>query len=524
MNKIKNLFFVLVILFCSIRITSAQITFQKTYGGTSSDYAYSIQQTMDGGYIITGFTESFSALPDVYLIKTDVNGDTLWTKTLGLAGDDRGYSVRQTTDGGYIIVGNTVSFGTSNSNVYLIKTNAVGDTLWTKSFGGGGFDIGSSVEQVTDGGYIIVGNTNSFPGNNAVYLIRTDTSGNLLWTKTLGGINQDFGYSIREVAGGGYVIVGRTNSFGAGNYDVYLMKTDSIGNLLWSKTFGGSNDEWGISVQQTIDGGYVITGFTESFGAGSSDVYLIKTDANGDSLWTKTYGASTTEEGKYVQQTNDGGYIVVGYTTNFNNNIYLFKTDSIGNLIWSKTFGSGSDSRGYSIQQTTDGGYVITGNIDNIFGSSYNFFLIKTDSFGSTGCNQGNFVTIVNTPATQVTNPSTIVTSPASIVAMPGAIVGNGGTVTTLCTSVNIATSPSEKTEMRLNPNPSSGNFIITFPRFITKGKVEIYNSFGEKMFTENIFNTSQKEIHLKTPAGIYFLKVLDVEKQCIAKIIIEPY
>jgi hypothetical protein len=198
-----------------------------------------------------------------------------WEKTFGGTKSDWGYSVQQTRDGGYIIVGWTESFGAGGLDVYLIKVDANGNMQWSKTFGGG--DGGSSVQQTRDGGYIIVGWTRSFGAGLAdVYLIKVDANGNMQWSKTFGCRGDDRGYSVQQTSDGGYIIVGYTESYGAGGEDVYLIKVDANGNMQWSKTFGGSGDDGGSSVQQTSDGGYIIVGWTRSFGAGWYDVYLIK--------------------------------------------------------------------------------------------------------------------------------------------------------------------------------------------------------------------------------------------------------
>jgi hypothetical protein len=203
-------------------------------------------------------------------------------KTYGGVNDDFVSSTALTNDGGYIISGSTESFGTGTVDIYLIKTDSVGDTLWTKTYGGDSSDYGSSIEQTNDGGYIIAGSTNSFgAGLNDVYLIKTDANGDTLWTKTFGGNDHDGGSSVCQTSDGGYIILGSTFSFGAGEGDVYLIKTDANGDTIWTKTFGGNNPDAGCSVEQTNDGGYIAAGYTYSFGLGGSDVYLIKTDANG---------------------------------------------------------------------------------------------------------------------------------------------------------------------------------------------------------------------------------------------------
>ncbi len=228
---------------------------------------------------------------DVWLIKTNEDGDTLWTKTFGGSDYDKGLSVNQTKDEGYIITGFTSSFGTGNSDVWLIKTNAHGDTLWTKTFGGSGYEHGYSVQQDSDGGYIITGYTSSFgAGDDDVWLIKTNTSGDTLWTKTFGGNSDDYSYSVRQTKDDGYIITGYTHSFGAGADDIWLIKTNTYGDTLWTKTFGGSDYDVALSVQQTSDEGYIITGRKDLVADGNGDVWLIKTNSYGDTLWTKTYG------------------------------------------------------------------------------------------------------------------------------------------------------------------------------------------------------------------------------------------
>ncbi len=237
--------------------------------------AYSLQQTADGGYVIAG-TNYYNY--DVGLIRT--NGSVLWRKSFyGHPGRGLGYSAQQTADSGYIETG---FVETNRDDVYLVKTNTDGDTLWTRTFGGDSSDWGHSVRQTTDGGYVIAGWTKSFgAGSDDVYLIRTDTSGDTMWTKTYGGTHDDEGYSVQQTADSGFIIVGYTESFGAGGRDVYLIKTNTSGDTMWTRTFGGANDDEGYSVWQTTDGGYTIAGYTKSYGAGGADVWLIKTDADG---------------------------------------------------------------------------------------------------------------------------------------------------------------------------------------------------------------------------------------------------
>ncbi|MFI5205754.1 MAG: hypothetical protein ACHQVK_02335, partial [Candidatus Paceibacterales bacterium] len=363
-------YFFLFGLFCC-HVSYSQNTFQKTFHGTSTSAAsdakgFSVQQTPDSGYVIVGYTNSFGAgKEDVYLIKTNMNGDTLWTKTYGGPDSDYGYALWQTADSGYIITGLTFSFGAGGRDVFLIRTNSMGDTLWTKTYGGTGQDVGYDVQQTSDGGYLIAGYTSSFgAGNDDVYLIKTNSAGDTLWTRTFGGTSFDQGYFAQETYTGEYIVTGYTNSFGTGLDDFYLLKTKSNGDLIWSKTFGGAGYDDPFFLQQTTDSGYIITGFTGSFGAGGDDFYLVKTDSGGNLQWSKTIGGTNYDDAYCVKQTKDGGYIIAGSTqiSSSNEDVYVVKTDLAGNVQWSELFGGTNLDFGYSVDQTAGGGYIITGS------------------------------------------------------------------------------------------------------------------------------------------------------------------
>ena len=338
-------------------------TYPEIVGG------YSVQQLPDEGFIIGGSGAS--------LIRIDANGDTLWVKGYGgvaifpFAG---GCSVQYLSDEGFIV---GTSYGVSwpeDYDVYLIRTDENGDTLWTRTYGGPKRDMGYSVQQTKDGGFIIVGYTASFgAGGYDVYLIRTDENGDTLWTRTYGGEDDDIGYSVQQTKDGGFIIVGKTASFGAGGYDVYLIKTDGNGDTLWTKTYGGEGDDIGYSVQQTKDGGFIIAGATSSF-AGGYEIYLIKTNENGDTLWTRRYSVGYDDEYGYsLDQTFDGGYIIAGERWIFWGSLYadyhsmcIIRTDENGDTIWSMCPLPRDVvwEQAFAVQQTFDGGYIIAGQKD----------------------------------------------------------------------------------------------------------------------------------------------------------------
>ncbi len=377
---------VLLTVICANSIASAQTGWSRTYGGADVDVGNCATPTVDGGYIVTGCTESFGAgRQDVYYVKTDASGDTLWTRTYGGADDDAGNCIEQTADGGFIITGYTYSFG--QDDLLLIKTNATGDTSWTKVYGGQSTE-GWSVQQTTDGGYVVAGYTYSVPGNGDVYLLKTSASGDTLWSRTYGGTENDCGNSILQTSDGGYILAGFTRSFGAGNEDLYLIKTNAQGETLWTRTYGGVEGDAGNYVRQTADGGYLVTGYSYSFGAGNGDVYLIKTDSLGDSLWTRLYGGTANDMGYCGLPTSDGGYIIAGSTSSFGagyDDLYLIKTNGEGDTLWTRAFGGPSYDVGYSCRPTSDGGCITTGYTRSFGAGNADVYLIKTDSLGNAG-------------------------------------------------------------------------------------------------------------------------------------------
>ena len=346
----------------------------KTYGGIDHDYGFSVQQTYDGGYIIVGYTESFGAGDkDVWLLKTDSLGDTLWTKTYGGAGWDEGWGVQQTADGGYIVVGE------SNRDVYLIKTDSLGDTLWTKTYGSNSTDeMGYSVQQTSDGGYIIAGEIGIPTIEWDIYLVKTDSLGDTLWTRTYGGIDHeyDWGNAVLQASDSGYIVVGMLSWY------VGLIKTDSSGDTLWTQTYGTDLSE-GRSIQQTPAGGYIIVGIIDDFG--DLNVFLIKTDTDGDTIWTRTYGGTNDDiiwGRSSVDTTADGRYIVTGGTQSFGAglwDVWLLKIHANGDTLWTRTYGGTDNDLGYSVQQTYDGGYIIVGYTESFGAGGRDVWLLKTE-------------------------------------------------------------------------------------------------------------------------------------------------
>ncbi|RJP82719.1 MAG: T9SS C-terminal target domain-containing protein [Candidatus Zixiibacteriota bacterium] len=351
-----------------------------TYGGNGEEYAYDVQQTTDGGYIFAGSTTSYGAGHQFYVVKTDANGGHIWGYDFGGSTNDYARSVQQSTDGGYVIAGYT--YTTSVTDACLIKIDNAGNQIWQQQYGQwSNSDLAYCVRQTADGGYVIAGDTYSYGPDCQIYVIKTDSLGNQVWERNIGGAGHDQGRSIQQTTDGGYIIAGQKNTFSGGYWDVCLVKTNADGNPTWERTFGGNGYDYGNSVQQTSDGGYIIVGTTLSFGAGYDDVYLIKTDASGNLDWQRTFGGNSFDKGHCVQTTIDGGYAIAGGTSSFGGGyqVYLIKTDTNGNETWQCTLGGNNTDFGYSLLQTNDGGYVIAGQTQPAYGGTCDAYLIKTE-------------------------------------------------------------------------------------------------------------------------------------------------
>ncbi|MGA3192317.1 MAG: hypothetical protein ABSD73_07365 [Candidatus Bathyarchaeia archaeon] len=370
-----------------VRSGFAASGWSQAYGGKGDNEFYSLAQTSDGGYALVGYTNSSGAGGyDFWLVKTNSSGTMLWNQTYGGSGDDGAFSVIQTNDTGFALAGTTTSYGAGETNAWLVKTDSSGNMLWSQTFGGRAQNAAYSLIQTVDGGYALAGSTDSYgAGGYDFWLVKTNSSGSMEWNQTYGGTGDEQAYSVIQTSDGGYVWAGSATSFGAGSLDFWLVKTDSLGNMLWNRTYGGSGDDEAECVIQTGDG-YAVAGYTNSTGAGGLDLWLVKTDLSGAQLWNKTYGGAGDEVANAIVQTSDGGYALAGWTGSYgagNYDFWLVKTYSSGTMQWSKTYGGGGDDEAFSLVQTSDGGYALAGFTDSYGAGIYDGFLVKTDSAGN---------------------------------------------------------------------------------------------------------------------------------------------
>ena len=388
MKQFFSISFFLLLISLSFSGT-AQIAFSKEYGGAYDEDGRWMEQLPDSGFILTGMTNTYSnGQADVWLVRTDAYGNTLWNKSFGGTQYDFGNMVKPTTDGGFIIAGFTGSNGSGGNDAWLIKTNSNGIQTWSKTLGDSGLQELEAVVQTSDGGYAAVGiNYTAGTQYYDIYLVRLNSNGDSLWTKNIGGQSYEIGNSIQQTADGGFIIGGQTYSYGNLDGDFFMVKTDANGNVQWQKTYANAGLQEAHYVQIAATGGYLLVGDADSLanGLGDTDIWLIRTDTNGDTLWTAVYGGTKKDGGKTIENTSDGGYVMAGITRSFNlinPNYYLIKTDVNGNVEWTNySYGSAYHDHAYRGIETSDGGYAEFGYFRNA-SNKQNFALVKLGPAG----------------------------------------------------------------------------------------------------------------------------------------------
>ncbi|MDP8286975.1 MAG: fibronectin type III domain-containing protein, partial [Candidatus Electryonea clarkiae] len=361
----------------SFNTTSAK-SWISTFGDAYGDEGISVLETSDGGFMMIGttVTEASFGSTDMWLIRTDDNGRRLWYRTFGGSAQDVGYSINATSDGGYILGGATRSMGAANYDMFLVKTDVDGYMEFVSLFGENDSDKCYRARQTSDGKYILVGES-SFN----LFIAKAGTQGEEIWTRTYGGNRSSWGIDVQETADGGFIIVGTTRTADDNDFDLWLVKIDDQGELEWDQEMGSSDDDYGYAIHRTDDGGFIILG-AANLTSLTSDIWLIKTNSVGELRWDQVYEGSGRDWGYSLQPTDDGGYILIGNSeiidTNTTTNIWMMKTDALGTEEWTQTYDSTSVNwRGSSVQPTIDGGYIITGSTE------ISAWLAKTDNWGN---------------------------------------------------------------------------------------------------------------------------------------------
>lgn len=498
-------FILLLVFVFSIGFIEGQTTFFKTISRYNEAIHY-IEQTTDGGYIIAGMNWTPSGVFG-YAVKTNAVGDTIWTKIYGTVAEF--YSGKQTADGGYIFLGKIRNSSTADQDIFVVKTDPSGNTQWQKTLAGLGSIEGECIKQTSDLGYIIAGHGFGIGTGAEMYLIKLDSFGNFSWNYAIGTPDHDRAYDVEETNDDGFILIGETFNMSTGSF-IYLLKLNGSGILQWSKSYGGSGFELGRNVIQTSDDGYLVLGNRRDTIVDSDDMCIIKTDSLGNVLWSNTYKGALGYAVGSIKETSSGNFIISSATfdsTAFEINMLFTLITPTGSEIWSRFMGdpSGISAWNYGTyaQQTNDGGYVFTG-YSSTPSTGGIIYLIKADATGSSGCDSAISL-VVNPYVPIVSAPS--ISSLTGLIISPSLIPSSSlnDTITTYCTTAGINELPSTP-QISVYPNPSSGQF--NFSGLEKENKIEVFDITGRIIYrsiTKNDFET----INISDKAkGIYFYRI----------------
>ncbi|MBD3169803.1 MAG: hypothetical protein GF307_10000, partial [candidate division Zixibacteria bacterium] len=392
-----NRLFIALILVCILMpVAAAQDTlWTRTYGGTQADIGRRIRCTSDGGFIVVGDTYSFGAGErDLLLYKMDANGDSVWSKVYGGAFNEIGLWVEETSDGGYIVSGRTETWGQSPINIWIMKTDGQGDSLWSKVYWKGDhYNFGSAICQFDDSSYIAACGQGPYSTLD-LWLLKLNLYGDTLWTVNYNPSGWwDEPYSMYKTAESDIIIGGLGFSMSL-SWQGLIMKIDSTGSPIWTKFYGGNEDDRIYDVKQTMDGGYIAAGYTTSFGAGDKDAWVLRMDSNGDTLWSKTYGGSAADMGQEIFETYDGGFLLAGYTNSFGageNDVWILNLDSSGDSLWTQTFGGTANDYALALDNTDKNEPVVVGHTESYGIGESDIYLLKLRADYCLECYTTNF-------------------------------------------------------------------------------------------------------------------------------------
>ncbi len=401
---LSSFVFILIIFLSKTTFGQPAIQWQKCFGGDSTDNVYSIQQTFDSGYVVAGFSMSNNGEvggnfgdKDFWVVKMNNQGDLQWQKNLGGSNQDWAYSIKQTIDNGYIIAGLTNSIDSMVSgnhgmqDVWVVKLGNSGEFEWQKCLGGSNNDVAYSIQQTYDTGFIVVGGASSNDGDVTVmhgigdyWIVKLNSLGAIQWQKSLGGSSGECAFSVQQTRDSGYIVAGRSQSNNGdangshGNDDCWIVKLNNNGDVQWKKCYGGSQRDVARDIKQTKDGGYIFAGSTNSNDGDVSglhtqwnnDFWVVKISDNGVIQWQKCLGGDSVDDAYSIQQTPDGSYIVAGTTSSSDGdvtgligveNTWIVKLDSSGSIRWEKCYGGSATDLSNATWLTFDGGIISTG-------------------------------------------------------------------------------------------------------------------------------------------------------------------
>jgi hypothetical protein len=364
-------------------------TFKRISNLPGIDRGVAVIETRSSDVVAIGIIKEKSEAPgDILLVCADKTGKIKWTRTYGGKQDDMGWDLLEMPDKGFLLAGTTLTDNRNSRDMIAIRVDETGNVIWEKTFGTEKDEYCWDMVATEDGYYLLAGETNLEgeygKGNKDFYVVKIDSKGNIIWTHTYGGQNTDRCYSA-DAAEDGYLLLGSTNSYGAGDQDAYLLKVDLQGKIQWSKTYGSEKFDMGHDVKCSRDGGCVVIGYSQTESKGENDAWIFKTDSEGKVSWDTKIGGEKDDRAIRGIQDRDGNYLITGYTKSFGASIwdlFLAKIDSEGKVIWRQNQSGSGAELGYGICLSRDGGILLTGQTYSYGNHKGDLWLLKTNSNG----------------------------------------------------------------------------------------------------------------------------------------------
>jgi uncharacterized delta-60 repeat protein len=478
----------------------------RTYGdnsGIAHDEASSVDNAVDGGYIVAGTSND-----DVWVVKLHEDGFVAWEKNYENGGVEQAHAVKNTADRGYVVSAVADSFGAGDQDLWALKLNAQGTIEWQKTYGTVGDDRAHDIQQTTDDGYVLVGGS-----GDDMLALRLNPDGTISWQRTYDDVATvlDEAYAVQQTTDAGYVVVGMTDLTGTGAADIRVLRLNTDGTVAWQRDYGdagGTGDDRAYAVAQTVDGGYIVAGYTSSFGAGGSDIWLLKLNPDGTIAWQKAYGGTGDEEARAVRETVDGGYIVVGSTSSFgrgNQDVWMLKLNTDGSVAWETTYGQIDDDKGMDVQLTYDGQYILAGATE-FFGDGYTGFadmwVLRLDQTGE----------IYSCPP--IETGANIIVTDTSVSPVGPTVVAQGGSLNPADTAVT----PSDTSGIKSFVCTESVNPAADFSADLLAGGNPLTVQFTDQSkglitdylwdFGDDTFGSDQNPVHKYVGIGTYTVKL----------------
>jgi len=495
---------------------SPVIEWERNYGGSEWEHAKAIVQTSDGGFIVAGFTRSIDGdvtlnhgFADIWIVKLGNTGTIQWQSSIGGSEDDYANSIAQTSDGGFVVAGYSESADGDVTNnhgtrdFWIVKLDTIGAIQWQISLGGSDHDDANSIAQTSDGGYIVAGSTQSANGDvtNSLggidyWIVKLDSTGTILWQRTFGGSSGEVALSIIQTLDEGYIVAGYSHSMDGdltnnhGNGDAWIVKLDDTGTIQWQNSYGGSFADRAQSITQTSDGGFVFAGFSGSIDGdvtvnqGAGDYWIVKLNSAGTIEWERSYGGSTGEIVRSLAQTSEGGYIVAGYSSSTDGDVtnnhggldyWVLKMDDMGSIEWQNSYGGSADEFVESIIQTNDGGYIIAGSSRSIDGDVTNNYGVQDLWIVKLS---GEFPTeILTVPATE---------------------------------------------SFSVSPNPAKGSLLVTTTHPQRGTTLTLSDALGREVLVERMNSTTHTLVVGELPRGVYVVTLRSGTSKETQRVVLE--